>query len=230
VFGSVTTAHAWSTSKVPVLVTLLHDDERNGRSPSAPDRAYAQSALEESDNASIEALFSELETIHGGLVPASETVQAELRQAGDETTVINVAPNNEGFTTYGQTPWSVAGEVTFYRSLANGCLLDPADTSYVLGLMRSVIPSQRWGAGEAGYPPSLPIALKGGWGPSNGLYQVRQTAIIGSGRQGYVMAMLALPASGQFADGVNMVTALAQWARRNLIVENNETPLPCRAS
>ncbi len=83
--------------------------------------------------------------------------------------------------------------------------------------MRSVISSQRWGAGEAGYPAALPLAFKAGWGPEpSGGYLVRQTAIVGSGRDGYVLSMIALPAGGAFAEGVSMVTALARWARRAL--------------
>jgi hypothetical protein len=143
-------------------------------------------------------------------------VQQLLRRAGDQTTVINTAPNAEGFTTYGQTQWSLVGEVTFYRALARGYLLDRRDTAYVLGLMHSVIASQRWGAGSAGYPSAVPIGLKGGWGPENGRYQVRQTAIIGSGFSGYAISLLALPTSGSFADGTSMLTALASWARTHI--------------
>ena len=124
VFGSVRIAHAWSTSKVPVLVTLLHDYEGSGQRLSPSENDDATLALEQSDNAAIEALFGVLEQIHGGLVPASAAVQARLRAAGDETTTINTAPNDEGFTTYGQSEWSLPGEVTFYRALARGCLLE----------------------------------------------------------------------------------------------------------
>lgn len=68
--------------------------------------------------------------------------------------------------------------------------------------MRSVTNSQRWGTGSADYPSSTPVAFKGGWGPDlAGRYQVRQTAIIDAGGRGYVLAMLAVPASGSFVDG-----------------------------
>jgi hypothetical protein len=227
-FGAVQVVHAWSTSKVPVLATLLHDDERTNQALGPEGNTDATLALEQSDNAAIEALFGRLEQIHGGLGPASEAVQQTLRTAGDQTTVINTAPNNEGFTTYGQTEWSLSGEIAFYRALARGCLLDQADTGYVLGLMRNVIPSQRWGAGSAGYPGSVPIAFKGGWGPdSSGNYQVRQTAIIGSGNRGYVLAMLALPSSGAFGDGTTMLTALAGWARREFNLGAVQAPAGC---
>jgi hypothetical protein len=201
---------------VPVLVTLLRQDEATKQGLDSQQLSEATLALEQSDNSSIEALFSDLEQRDGGLIPASASVQETLRSAGDRSTVINTAPNDEGFTTYGQTDWPLAGEVTFYRALARGCLLDSADTAYVLMLMRNVIPAQRWGAGSAGYPSSVPVAFKGGWGPdSTGKYQVRQTAIIGSAGGGYVVSMLALPASGVFTDGTAMISALAAWAREH---------------
>jgi hypothetical protein len=230
-FGGLQIAHAWSTSKVPVLTTLLLGNEHGGQMLTSEERTDAALALEQSDNAAIEALFADLQRIHGGLVPASAAVQEVLRNAGDDTTTINTAPNDQGFTTYGQTEWSLTGEVQFYRALADGCLLDSQDTAYVLSLMRNVIDSQRWGAGAAGYPSSVPLAFKGGWGPgSGGGYQVRQTAVVGSGDRGYVISMLAVPAGGSFADGTSMLTALASWAREHVALHASTPPARCAAS
>jgi Beta-lactamase enzyme family len=228
-FGSYQADHAWSTSKVPVLTTLLRDYENSGQVLSAQGHTDAALALEQSDNTAAEALFSALEQIHGGLGGASAAVQRTLERAGDHHTTINTAPNDQGFTTWGQSIWSTTGEILFYRALARGCLLGPHDTAYVLHLMRSVIPSERWGAGGAGYTSSVPLAFKGGWGPEAGGYLVRQTAIVGSGIRGYVMSMIAKPASGSFADGTAMITALASWARHH--VEFDSRPAAgCSAS
>ena len=205
--------------KVPVLVTLLDHLERNGESLGASDSTDATLALEESDNSAAEALFARLEQIYGGLTPASEAVQRTLRSAGDQTTTINTAPNTEGFTTWGQSIWSTGGEVHFYRALARGCLLSEANTDFVLHLMRSVISSQRWGAGEAGYPSGVRLAFKGGWGPDGGgAYLVRQSAIVGSSNHGYVLSMIALPSGGSFTEGVSMISALATWARQHFVL------------
>jgi Beta-lactamase enzyme family len=223
--GPLQRGHAWSTMKVPVLVTLLRDYAHRGQNLSAQERADATLALEQSDNAAAEALFGGLERIHGGLVPASQAVQQTLAAAGDTVTV-NTAPNDQGFTTWGQTIWSATGEVLFYRALARGCLLAPGDTRYVIDLMRNVTSSQRWGAGAAAYPASVPVAFKAGWGPENASgYLVRQTAIIGSADRGYVVSMIARPNDGSFAEGVSMVTALASWARHNIPFDG-ATPAP----
>jgi hypothetical protein len=196
--------------KVPVLATVL---ARSGGS--FDQQALAARALDASDNAAAEALFADLERVNGGLIGASEAIQDTLREGGDESTMINTAPNSEGFTTWGQSEWSAAGEVTFYRSLARGCVLNPSRTQYVMTLMRDVESDQRWGAGSAGLPSQLALGFKGGWGPEpDGRYLVRQTAIAGSGDQGYVFSMLAKPSDGQFATGTEMLTDVARWVGR----------------
>lgn len=206
-FGPLQVGHAWSTMKVPVLATVLAKSEGG-----FDQQALAARALEASDNAAAEALFTDLERTDGGLVGASEAVQETLRQSGDGTTTINTAPNNGGFTTWGQSEWSAGGEVRFYRSLARGCVLDGDQTQYVLTLMREVEPDQRWGAGSGGFPSSLSLGFKGGWGPeADGRYLVRQTAIVGSGDQGYVFSMLAKPSNGEFATGTELLTDIARW-------------------
>ena len=215
--GPAQVALAWSTSKVPVIVTLLHDYENGKGSLDADERTDVQLALEQSDNAAIDALFSRLEQIHGGLVAASRAMDELLRQSGDNKTIVNIRPNNRGFTTEGQTEWSLRGEVLFYRALAQGCLLTARDTGYLMQLMRNVVPSERWGIGSAGYRQGVAVAFKGGWGPDlSGRYQVRQTGIILDRKRGYVVALLALPTSGSFSDGTSMLTTLATWARKHL--------------
>ncbi len=217
--GDTQTAVAWSTSKVPVLIARLRYLVARHETLSAQDRSWAQQAIEISSNAAIEAIFTELEHAYGGLVPASLAVQHVLRLGGDAHTVINTAPNADGYTTYGQTPWSNANEVTVYRALANGQLLRPAGTAFVLGLMEHVVSDERFGVGSAGYPSGTRLAFKGGWGPDpQGDYTVRQTAIVGSGAGGYVVSMIAIPTSGTFADGEDDLTRLASWIRRHVKV------------
>ncbi len=226
--GPLQSGHAWSTMKAPVLVTLLREYEAKDRPFPGRARANATLALEQSDNAAAETLFAALQRTRGGLDGASAAVQQTLAHAGDETTTVNTLPNDQGFTTWGQSVWSNTGEVTFYQALARGCLLSPRSTGYVLGLMGDVIPSQRWGAGAVGYPSAVPLAFKAGWGPeAGGGYLVRQTAIVGSGDRGYVLSMLALPAGGSFAEGVSLVTSLARWARQHLDLGAHRPAVRC---
>ena len=141
---------AMSTSKILILSALLRD-KRGVQNLTAEQRALALAAVTESDNNAILALFDDLEADRGGLLRASAYATGLLREVGDEQTQVTTAPPPAGYaTTFGQTPWTPAAEVTFFRSLALGCVLPPGDTSYVLGLMRSIEPSESFGLGSAG--------------------------------------------------------------------------------
>jgi hypothetical protein len=217
--GDLPSGKAWSTMKVPVLLTLIRQLGGAHRL-SAEQRSEAQAAITRSDNRAALALFGDLEARDGGLVPASRAIQALLRRAGDPHTVVNTRPSPQGFTTFGQTDWSAAAATTFYRSLALGCLAPRSDTAYVLSLMRNIIAGERWGVGSAGYPPTTGLAFKGGWGPGpDGVYLVRQSAIVGKPGRGYAATIAAkpdVPGSSSFPAGVRMVTAAARWLRRQL--------------
>jgi hypothetical protein len=213
-----------STTKILVLASLLRD--RGGADRlTAAQKALAESAITESDNQSILDLFSTLEADQGGVVGASSYMTSLLRDAGDSGTSVATAPAPAGYaTTFGQTPWTPAAEVTFFRALALGCVLRPADTDYVLGLMRKIVPSERWGLGSAGLSA---VAFKGGWGPLAGGYGVRQTGIIGSGDSGAVVAITADPAA-TFAAGTSALTEVAEWASREIRLVPRE-PGSCAA-
>jgi hypothetical protein len=231
-FGRMQVGHAWSTMKVPVLVTYMRHFERDGRPLSSADRTNATLALEQSDNTAINEIFSELEGLDGGLVPASEDIQRTLVRGGDDDTHVNSIENDLGFSTFGQTEWSIGDEVLFYRTLARGCLLDSADNAFVTHLLEDVIPSERWGAGMGGFPSDRPLAFKGGWGPEGGsTYLVRQTAIVGSGDRGYVLSMLTEPGGGatdsSFVQGQQNLTAIATWARRTLNLDARRPAASC---
>jgi len=213
-FGHFQINHAWSTSKLIVITTLLAQLEHGHQTLDATGREDTTRAITLSDNDAADALFERLEATDGGLTGASLALQRTLRVAGDEHTVINTAPNDQGLTTWGQTEWPATGEVVFYRSLANNCLLSPPDTRYVLGLMTQVIPSQRWGAGSAGFPASDSLMFKGGWGPEPGSgYYARQSVIVTDGVRGLVFNMLAHPSDGEFSTATEMLTDIATWVR-----------------
>ena len=170
-FGPLQEGHAWSSIKVPILVTLMRENDGN---LSAEEESWARSALTASDNEAAAALFDQIEAKQGGLEGASLAVQDTLRAAGDNSTVVATAPPPPGaVSTYGQTEWSLPGSVAFFRSLGRGCLLSGSGTDYVLGLMGEVIPEQQWGLGEAGFPSpggsaSRPAGARRArnWGPT----------------------------------------------------------------
>jgi hypothetical protein len=204
---------AMSTSKVLILSALLRNEGGVGNL-TAEQSALARAAITESDNDAILALFSDLETDQGGLLGASAYATSLLRQVGDNRTIVATAPPPPGYaTTFGQTLWTPTEEVRFFRALALGCVLPPADTDYVLGLMREIEPSESFGLGSVGFSQ---VAYKGGWGPEPGdQYGVRQTGIIGDGDSGVVVAITADPVS-TFAAGQTVLDQVAQWLKQEL--------------
>jgi hypothetical protein len=214
VLGADVPAHGWSTTKVPVLVALLK--ARGARGLTAQENLLAHSAITESNNESILALFADLEQIEGGLDGASAYIQQLFRQSGDDETVVTTAsPPPGAVTTFGQTEWRPSEAVKFFRALGNGCLLPADQSGYVLNLMENIEPSESWGLGSAGFGS---VAFKGGWGPEpSGAYLVRQSGIIDVGSsRGVAVSIVAFPSSGSFSTGTQMLTDTAMWLHHEL--------------
>ena len=206
--GSLQVGHAWSSFKVPVLVTVM----RQGALTSE-EQSQAAAALTASDNEAAAALFARL----GDVSTASAAIEGVLSESGYPTEVATAPPPSGAVSTWGQTEWSLEGADYFYRALACGQLLDSAGTEYVLDLMESVISEQQWGLGQAGIPAQ--VAFKAGWGPdgsSSGPYLVRQSGILRSGNSGAVVTIAAQDDSGSFEAGVQDLDAVAGWVRDNV--------------
>ena len=206
--GALENGHAWSTFKVPIVVTLM----RRG-TLSAEEQAQARAAITASDNSAAAALFSKL----GSTTTASAAVESVLAQSGYPTPVATAPPPPGAVSTWGQTDWSLSNSAGFYRALACGQLLGGQSTAYVVSLMEEVIPEQQWGLGEAGIPGTA--AFKGGWGPdgsASGPYLVRQTGILRSGSSGAVVTIAAQDDSGSFEAGIRDLDAVAAWVRDNV--------------
>jgi hypothetical protein len=226
--GGDAPAHGWSTTKVPVLVALF--DARQNRGLTPAEQGWAQLAITQSDNQSVLNLFGDLETLAGGPAGASRYIQAILQKSGDAQTVVATAPPPPGaVTTFGQTEWTPSDAVKFFRALAIGCLLPGSESSYVLGLMEHVAPSESWGLGSAGF--GVPVAFKGGWGPEQtGGYLVRQSGIIDPlSSRGVAVSIVAYPPAGgsSFGIGTAMLTKTAQWLRSELLLRSRPSGSNC---
>jgi hypothetical protein len=210
--GSEEAAHGWSTTKVPVLVSLLR--VRGSEGLTAQEKVWAHAAITESDNQSVLDLFGDLERLKGGLIGASEYMDSVLRRGGDTETSVATAPPPAGaVTTFGQTEWSPLEAAKFFRALALGCLLpSESQTNEVLGLMESIVSSESWGLGSAGFSS---VAFKGGWGPEGGGYLVRQSGIIEPGSPNGV-AVAIVTSAPSFAAGTETLTRTASWLAKHL--------------
>lgn len=211
VLGGDEATHGWSTTKVPVLVSLLR--ARGSAGLTSQEQSWAQSAITESNNESVLSLFGDLERLKGGLGGASAYMESVLRDAGDSETAVATAPPPAGaVTTFGQTEWSPGEAVKFFRALANGCLLPSSQTSYVLGLMQNIEASESWGLGSAGFSS---VAFKGGWGPEGGGYLVRQSGVIDPGSTSGAAVAIVTQAP-DFGAGTETLTRVASWLNHHL--------------
>lgn len=209
--GQFSTGDAWSTIKVPIAERVLADaGGPNGLSSAQADEISRAITL--SDNDAAAALFGGLEEEHGGLAGASTAVGEMLRQAGDNETAISTE-GRDGYSTYGQTDWSLANQFRYMAALAGGCISDAASRSYLLGQMAAVGGSDNFGLGAAGFPAKW----KGGWGPGiDGKYLVRQMGVIEVNGKAIVVAMAAIPDDGLFETGRSMLGNIARWTAAHL--------------
>ena len=206
--GTLRDGVAWSTIKVPIAMAV---ESRPEGHPTASEQSLLRRALTASDNAAAEALWSSL----GPPSAAAAAVRTVLAKAGDATTRIETQVLRPGFTSFGQTRWSLAAQQRFIASLP--CL---PDSESVLSLMQQVVPDQRWGLGSLG----VEAHFKGGWGPDpSGGYLVRQMGIVRLDNGRLLAASIAtMPADGSFETGTYNLTQIAQWLARH--VEAKKVP------
>jgi hypothetical protein len=196
--GSLQSGPAWSTIKVPIALAI----GENSGGMDGSQQGLVDAAITRSDNEAAAALFDQL----GDLDTATARVDDVLAEAGDPGTEVS-SVGRDGFSTYGQTDWSLSAQVGFMGALLNGCIADPADRSFVLDRMANVT-SDTWGLGSVG----VPALWKGGWGPGvDGRYLLRQMgAITVDGRQ-YAVAYAVIPGDGDYESGQAAATEVARW-------------------
>jgi hypothetical protein len=152
--GSWRSGHAWSTIKVPLAVAAL-----GGRSGQTVDAAAAK-AITVSDNEAAQTLWDTLGTPD----QAGPAVEAVLRQGGDQTTSVQRTRTRAEFSAFGQTDWSLVDQAAFAAGFPAG-----EAANQVWELMGQIDSSQRWGLGKFDG-----AHFKGGWGPDDSGYVVRQ--------------------------------------------------------
>jgi hypothetical protein len=191
VMGDWQTGPAWSTIKVPLVIAALRRED-------SPDISDAMAkAIIESDNAAAESIWDGL----GDPTGAASAVQDVLRQSGDPTVVQSQKVRQE-FTAFGQTMWPLVDQARFMAV----ALCDPQNAQ-VFDLMGRIEDDQRWGLGVI-----TGAKFKGGWGPSpEGKYLVRQMGVVPTPGGLAVVTVAAEPDSGSFADGIQVLSTVAEW-------------------
>ncbi|MCF8605659.1 hypothetical protein L5I01_20080 [Gordonia sp. HY442] len=200
-FGTVKTARAWSTLKVPVSIAA---ERANGKAVVGD----IGSAIRASDNDAAERLWGSL----GGDELAVNRVSEVLKEDHDgDTRVLSSISRPSSFPGY--TDWTLARQSVFGAHLP--CL---PDSGRVLGYMRAVESNQKWGV-KTMRKRGVTTAVKGGWGPvsdATGKYVVRQLGVVTTPRGAFAVSMAALPSSGTFSDGTAMLDRVGKWISGNL--------------
>jgi len=164
--GSVPSARAWSTSKVLVVAAYL--DTVVGGDPAktpARERNWIKAALTASDGDAVVAIRGEIPGSPGA------AIERVLRDIGDTTTR---APD----TSQGTMQWSVRQQIRFMAALANGRVVSPKASAFLLDQMHP-IGAHRWGLGTIGAS-----SFKGGWLRAD--TETRQMGIV----DGYAVAII----------------------------------------
>ncbi|MDO5626679.1 MAG: hypothetical protein Q4G43_00020 [Mobilicoccus sp.] len=194
VLGSTTDRDAWSTIKVPIAVAALNaaDDSEVGEL-----QAQAAAAIERSDNRAAAVLWRSL----GTGAQASDAVEGFLALAGDPRTEVgeDAVGEQRGF---GRTAWSVADSARVASMLP--CLPEAA---FVYDEMAKIDKDHRWGMGAM----SVPVRFKGGWGPSDHGYLVRQLGVMQKDGGQIALAMAVQPGDGRHETGTATADELARW-------------------
>lgn len=195
--GDQTTRVAWSTIKVPLAIAA---ELRNGPMPATV------AAIEQSDNASAEALWTSL----GTASQASAAVMKVLAEGGDSTQV-PATRLRAGFTIFGQTQWPLPAAASFTAHVP--CM---PGSQRVLKLMGNVAANQQWGV-EVMKAPRM-TAVKGGWGPGpTSGYVVRQIGVI-TAKNGSqtAIALSTLAPGSSLGSGTSVLNQVAQWLNTNI--------------
>ncbi len=190
-----------SVVKVTILGALLRKAMDQHRYLTGTEAARARAMITRSDNAAASALWAEL---------GRNYLQHFLNLAGMRQTYLGPG----GY--WGLTQITASDQVLLLRLLLNSnSVLNTASRGYALGLMASVIPSQRWGV-AAGAPTSLTAHIKNGWLP-RATYDWRVHSIgVFTGRGGGYSIVVLTQDDPTMAYGIATIEAIARVIHRDL--------------
>lgn len=184
--GDVSAHPSWSTIKVPIAIAAMRADPMWA--------SIVSSAIQESDNGAAEQLWAAL----GEPGQAAASTSAVLAETGVHLEV-NQKHTRAGYSSFGQTPWSVSEQALFAAQLPCVASAEP-----IVADMARVTEEQRFGLGRLNG-----ARVKGGWGPGpDGAYTVRQFGIITGPAGEVAVAIWVKPQMGTFAEAKAMADTL----------------------
>ncbi|MEU4555309.1 serine hydrolase [Micromonospora violae] len=187
-----------SIVKVNILAALLLRQKPPGKALGSDTRRLAEAMIVSSDNAAAVALWQRI----GG----SRGLTAANRAFGLRET----KPNSH----WGLTTTTAADQLRLLTALTSPTgPLTPSDRTFIMGLMSSVIPEQRWGVTAAREPGSRSVYVKNGWDNSDadgGRWLVNSIGRVVEARHDWLIAVLSDHHVSQEA-GVRVVEKVATY-------------------
>jgi beta-lactamase class A len=163
-----------STAKVPILLALLDDAERQHRALTATETQLAKAMIEASNNDDANTLLQEVTVAGANQYLASIGIQGMQMQ------------NLLGYST--TTPLAM---VKLLEALRSDRILNAQDHAFALNLMSDIDPSQQMGIGQTA-PSGATYFMKDGWVIApDGTWTTGSVGIVEAGRQTYDLAVYA---------------------------------------
>lgn len=160
-----------SLVKAMLLVAYLRRGELRGRRLHPSDRALLGPMIRASDNDAASAVYERVGP-HG--------LRRLARRSGMRRFVANPV--------WGGCQVTARDQARFFHRI--GSLLPGRHRAYALGLLRRIVPQQRWGIPRR-TPPGWRAHFKGGWFPDSGAWRVHQGALLRRGGRHLGIAVLS---------------------------------------
>lgn len=143
--------HTASIVKVDILACLLWQDQRAGKTMTTAQMSEATKMIEQSDNSAADALFALIGK------------QSGLAEANVAFRLTHTTPGTTTVHPWGQTLTTARDQLRLLEVVSEpGGPLTAASKAYILGLMKGVASSQRWGISAAA-SHNATVYVKDGW-------------------------------------------------------------------
>jgi Beta-lactamase enzyme family len=177
-----------SVVKAMLLVAYLRKGGVRGRRLHGSEKATLGPMIRRSDNAAATAIHNNV---------GNRGLRRLARRAGMRRFIPS--------SVWGGSQITARDQARFFFRIRG--LVPPRHRAYALGLLRRVVPGQRWGV-PPGKPKGWRVHFKGGWTPSGGGWRVHQAALLRSGNRRLAVAVLTEgdPSLGYGAGTITGVT------------------------
>ncbi|MEV7332029.1 serine hydrolase [Micromonospora sp. NPDC093244] len=192
-----------SIVKVDILAALLLRQRPPGKALSSANRELAEAMIRSSDNDAASALWQKIEGSRG-LTAANRTLGLRETKPGSQ---------------WGRTTTTVADQIRLLGALTSPTgPLTAQDRRFVMGLMSTVVPEQRWGVTAGRAPGNRGTYVKNGWDTADadgGRWLVNSIGRVVEDRHDWLVAVLSDHHVSREA-GVRVVEKAATYVLREL--------------